>query len=87
MRCAIWYHMYNLKNVKNIHGGMLILVKLQAEACNFTKINTPPWVFFTAQRTTYMKRFFLDICCIDSPVICFKKEAQFSKPTFIFKRF
>ena len=43
MRCAIWYHLYNLKNVKNIHGGMLILVKLQAEA----KINTPPWVFFT----------------------------------------
>ena len=26
---------------------MLILVKLQASACNFTKINTPPWVFFT----------------------------------------
>ena len=48
MRCAIWYHLYNLNKVKNIHGGVLILVKvkLQAEACNFTKINTPPWVFF-----------------------------------------
>ena len=23
------------------------LVKLQAEAGNFTKLNTPPWVFFT----------------------------------------
>ena len=23
------------------------LIKLQALACNFTKINTPPWVFFT----------------------------------------
>ena len=23
------------------------LIKLQAEACNFTNINTPPWVFFT----------------------------------------
>ena len=43
---------------------MLILVKLLALACNFTKINTPPWVLFTifklykccqmAQRTTYM---------------------------------
>ena len=31
VRCAIWYHSYNLKNVKNTHGGMLILVKLQAE--------------------------------------------------------
>ena len=46
-RCAIWYYSYNLKNVKNTHGGVLILVKLQASACNFTKINTPPWVFFT----------------------------------------
>ena len=58
-----WYHLYNLKNVENTHGGVLILVKLQASACTFTKINTPPSVFFTffklckwyqiAQRTTY----------------------------------
>ena len=45
MRYAIWYHLYNLKNVK--HGGVLVLVKFQAEACNFTKINAPPWVFLT----------------------------------------
>ena len=25
MRCAIWYHLYNLKNVKNTHGGSHIL--------------------------------------------------------------
>ena len=31
MRCAIWYHLYNLKNMKNTQGGVLILVKLQAE--------------------------------------------------------
>ena len=37
VRCAIWYHLCSLKNVKNTHGGVLILVK----------INTPPWVFFT----------------------------------------
>ena len=36
MRCAIWYHMYNLKNVKNTHREVLV-----------TKSNTPPWVFFT----------------------------------------
>ena len=30
MRCTIWYHFYNLKNVKNTHGGVLLLVKLQA---------------------------------------------------------
>ena len=34
--CAIWYHLFNLKNVKNTHGGVLILV-----------MNTPPRVFFT----------------------------------------
>ena len=31
------------KNVKNTDGGVLILVTY---ACNFTKSNTPPWVFF-----------------------------------------
>ena len=30
MHCAIWYHLYNFKNVKNTHGGVLLLVKLQA---------------------------------------------------------
>ena len=30
MWCAIWYHLHNLKNVKNTYGGVLILVKLQA---------------------------------------------------------
>ena len=28
MRCAIWCRLYNFKNVKNTHGGVLILVKL-----------------------------------------------------------
>ena len=26
---AIWYHLHNFKNVKNTHGGVLLLVKLQ----------------------------------------------------------
>ena len=25
MRCTIWYHLYNLKNLKNTHGGVLKL--------------------------------------------------------------
>ena len=39
MLCAIrfCYHLYNLKNVKNTHGEVLL----------FNKSNTPPWVFFT----------------------------------------
>ena len=24
MGYAIWYHLYNFKNVKNIHGGVLL---------------------------------------------------------------
>ena len=38
MFCALWYHLYNLKNMKNTHGGVLLLVKLQALACNFLKV-------------------------------------------------
>ena len=30
MLCAIWYRLYNFKNVKNTHEGMLLFVKLQA---------------------------------------------------------
>ena len=32
------------KKRENTHGGVVILVKLQASTCNFTKSNTPPWV-------------------------------------------
>ena len=46
MRCAIWYHLQKIKNVKNTNGGVLLLVKWQAEACKVTKSNTPPWVYF-----------------------------------------
>ena len=31
------------KNLKNTHGGISLLVKLQAF---LSKINAPPWVFF-----------------------------------------
>ena len=37
-----WVPSVQFKNVKNTHGGVLILVKLPAEACSFTRINTPP---------------------------------------------
>ena len=34
---GVWYHLYNFKTVKNTHGVAL--------ASNFTRSNTPPWVF------------------------------------------
>ena len=36
--CAIWYHLYNLKNVKNIQGGALILVQLQDQPATLLKL-------------------------------------------------
>ena len=51
--CGILY-MRNLvaflqfkKKVKNTHEGVLLLAKLQADTCYFTKIETPPRAFFT----------------------------------------
>ena len=32
MLCAIWYHLYNLKNAKNNQRGVIFLVKLQGPA-------------------------------------------------------
>ena len=37
MRCAIFYHLYNLKNKKITHGGVLLLVKLQAFLACFSR--------------------------------------------------
>ena len=37
MRCAIWYRLYNLKNVKNAHGGVLLVVKLQLQSAALLK--------------------------------------------------
>ena len=45
MLYAIWDHLSNLKNLKNTHGGVLLIVKLQAEGSNFTESNTLPLVF------------------------------------------
>ena len=47
MICVIWYHLYNLKNMKNTRRGVLLLARLQAKAWISTISNTPPWVFFS----------------------------------------
>ena len=41
MRCAIWYHLHDLKNVKNTHGGVLLLLKLK----DLLKITLFNWCF------------------------------------------
>ena len=44
MFCAIWYHFCNLKTVKNTHGGVTLLIKLQAIACTL-KVSLLHWCF------------------------------------------
>ena len=56
MRCAIWWHLYNFKNVKNTHGGVLILVKLQASGFTFFKLYK---LYQIAQRITYRLAYHL----------------------------
>ena len=45
--CVIFYHVYNLKNMKNTHGEVFFLVKVQYSAFNFNKNSTRLWVYFT----------------------------------------
>ena len=66
LRDLVLFAQFKKREKKN-HEVVLILVKLQASAYNFTKINTPPWFFFTffklykwhqiAQRITFTNSF------------------------------
>ena len=55
MLCAILYRLYTIKNVRETHGGVLLLVKLSLKVCyshwRYDKVIikgiTPPWVLFT----------------------------------------
>ena len=52
--CTIWYHFCNLKNLKNTHGGVLLLVKFQAHIhwC-FSLLKLCKW-YQIVQSLTYM---------------------------------
>ena len=47
MLCPIWFYLYNFKNLKIIHRGVTLLVKLQTEGVAGWRNNTPPLMFFT----------------------------------------
>ena len=38
MRFAIWYHLYNLKKVKNTHGGVLLLKSCRLKSATLLKV-------------------------------------------------
>ena len=54
MFCGIWYDLHNLKNVKNTHGGVFLLVKLQALIANHAECRT----------TKRISHFLADICLL-----------------------
>ena len=60
MHCAVWYHLYNLKSVKNTHGGVLLLLKLQAKTKWFQIARSISYVnFLDAQSKGPMKYYFV----------------------------
>ena len=63
LSCFARFGTISLKNVKNTHGGLILLVKLQDEACNFKSV-TALWVFFTFFRwgTHLYMSLFPSIC-------------------------
>ena len=50
----LWYRLYNFKNVKNTHGGLILFVKLQTSACNFSK--SPHYPHFSICRNVTKSR-------------------------------
>ena len=69
---AIYYHLHNLKNMKNTHGGVLLLVQLEIEACNFIKSNTPPWFFSTLFKLYKAGFFHVTLTCLENLKKSFK---------------
>ena len=47
VRCAIWVPFVQFKKREKHLWRSVNFSKVAGLACNFTKINTPPWVFFT----------------------------------------
>ena len=45
MLCATWYHLYNLKNVKNIHGGVILLEVVGFSLLLYKKYHSSMGVF------------------------------------------
>ena len=76
MLCAIWYNLYNLKNVKNTHGGVLLLMKLQALVCSFfTLSKLYKWYQF-AHSISYCNGCFRNFRFFLKPLMCMFQNGQ-----------
>ena len=63
MLCAILYHLYNFKNVKNTHGEVLLLVNCMRKRFHFFKVYK--W-YQIMQRTTYITGITGESCTVES---------------------
>ena len=55
--CKIWYHLCKLKKVKNTHGGVLLLVKLQGPAFFFFFFQKKIKYFFKQSKKSWHYEF------------------------------
>ena len=53
MRCVIWYHLFNLKNLKNTHGGVLLFVVTLLHGCFSRFLNCTDHT--KSRKTSHMK--------------------------------
>ena len=56
MLCAIWYHLHSSKNVKNTHGGELLLVKTLAFLLKVTLIHGCFLCFLNCTNSTKLRK-------------------------------
>ena len=67
--CAIWYHLYNLKSVKNTHGGMILLVKLQTSSMVVFHVFQIVQVMANRAKRLICRGVRVSFCTICEPVI------------------
>ena len=53
MRCAIWYRLYNLKNLKNPYWGVLLLVKLHDKSAQRVTFDIALVIFIDRSNLIY----------------------------------
>ena len=83
MRCAIWYHLDNSKNVKITHRGVLLIVKLLA--FTFCRIRTKHGEILCSNRIDcYVKQVKNSTqSTIIAPYMCLEKKKKIMKAYII----
>ena len=75
--CAIWYHLYNLKNVKNTHGGVTLLRSCFSRFLNYTngtKLSNAShtsvfWTFEKLKKNRWNKKVLWINCKINRDIL------------------